>query len=153
MVQSKNIKPLIIEKLNEVIQEKIMLLTKAISGAKESRDNETKSSVGDKYETGRAMVQMEMEKTQAQLSLIENQKASLSRIDLNRNFSTVEFGSLVKTNLGTYFISIAFGKIETGDETVFCLSPVSPVGKALAGKKAGDKVMFQGKSIEIRTIH
>jgi len=149
MQQPETIKALILKKLNKMIREKTDLLVQTIKAAKESRDNETKSSVGDKYETGRAMVQMELEKSQAQLAQTENLKTSLSRIDPNSKFTSVEFGSLVVTSQGTYFFSIAHGKIVLDKEVIFCLSPVSPVGKLLAGKKAGDKVQFQGKEIKI----
>lgn len=149
MQQPENIKALILEELNKMIREKTDLLEQTIKAAKESRDNETKSSVGDKYETGRAMVQMELEKSQAQLAQTESLKTSLSRIDPNSKFTNVAFGSLVVTSQGTYFFSIAHGKIVLDREVIFCLSPVSPIGKLLAGKKAGDKVQFQGKEIEI----
>jgi len=152
MQKNQNLKAQIIDWLTIEMEKKIQLLNDAINAAKESRDNETKSSVGDKYETGRAMVQMELEKSQAQLVQTENLKASLSRIDPNKLFTTVEFGSLVKTNQGIYFFLIAFGKIVIENENVFCLSPVSPIGKVLAGKTVGDKVMFQGKDIEIQSI-
>lgn len=149
MQQPETIKALILKELNKMIREKTDLLVQTIKAAKESRDNETKSSVGDKYETGRAMVQMELEKSQAQLAQTENLKTSLSRIDPNSKFTSVEFGSLVVTSQGTYFFSIAHGKIVLDKEVIFCLSPVSPVGKLLAGKKAGDKVQFQEKEIKI----
>jgi len=149
MQQPETIKALILKELNKMIREKTDLLVQTIKAAKESRDNETKSSVGDKYETGRAMVQMELEKSQAQLAQTENLKTSLSRIDPNSKFTSVEFGSLVVTSQGTYFFSIAHGKIVLDKEVIFCLSPVSPVRKLLAGKKAGDKVQFQGKEIKI----
>ncbi len=152
MQKNQNLKAQIIDWLNIEIEKKIQLLNDAINAAKESRDNETKSSVGDKYETGRAMVQMELEKSQAQLAQTQNLKTSLSKIDPNSKFTNVAFGSLVVTSQGSYFFSIAHGKVVLDKEVIFCLSPVSPVGKLLAGKKAGDKVQFQGKEIKIIQI-
>ena len=152
MQKNQNLKAQIIDWLNIEIEKKIQLLNDAINAAKESRDNETKSSVGDKYETGRAMVQMELEKSQAQLAQTQSLKTSLSRIDPNSKFTNVAFGSLVVTSQGSYFFSIAHGKVVLDKEVIFCLSPVSPVGKLLAGKKAGDKVQFQGKEIKIIQI-
>jgi len=40
----------------------------ALDFAKESRDNETKSTAGDKYETGRAMADIEVQKMDMQLA-------------------------------------------------------------------------------------
>jgi hypothetical protein len=42
-----------------------------IVGLKESLDDETKSSAGDKYETGRAMLQLDIEKSSVQLAEAE----------------------------------------------------------------------------------
>ena len=64
----------------------------------------------------------------------------------------MEFGAIVKTGKGNYFFSIAYGKIEVNGESIFCLSPVSPIGKVLSGKQAGDKVLFQGQEIQVKTI-
>lgn len=49
------------------INDRISLLEKQLQSLKEARDNETKSSAGDKFETGRAMMQSEVQKIQSQL--------------------------------------------------------------------------------------
>jgi hypothetical protein len=41
--------------------------------AKESRDSDTKSSAGDKFETGREMMQREMDKISATLDMQKSQ--------------------------------------------------------------------------------
>jgi len=153
MKKNLNLKAQIIELLIGQIDKKIVLLKQTIQAARESRDNETKSSVGDKYETGRAMVQMELEKNQVQLSKTEAFKSSLLKIDLHKINDVVEFGSLVYTAQDNYFISIPFGKIKIDETSVFCISPVSPVGKMLLGKQVGDKVPFQGKEIVLTEIY
>ncbi|MCG6189225.1 hypothetical protein [Maribellus maritimus] len=143
------------EIINEIIRQlddRISFLKQSIQAAKESRDNETKSSVGDKYETGRAMVQMELEKNLAQLAKTENLKTILNKIDLLKNLKKVEFGSLVETNFEKYFISVAFGKVEINNVPVLCISPISPVGKLMEAKTAGKKINFQGRQIEIKSI-
>jgi len=143
----------VIQQLNLLLDEKISVLRDNLINLTESRNNEDKCTVGDKYETGRAMTQMELEKTQAQLSKTEELLSMLSKIDLKTSLQKVAFGALVETNNGNYFFSIAHGKIEINGESVFCLSPVSPVGQILLGKKAGDKVVFQGKEIEIISVN
>jgi len=145
-------KHLVIEQLNRLLDEKIAVLRNNLASQIEARNNEDKCTVGDKYETGRAMTQMELEKTQAQLNKTEDLKTTLSKIDLKTELQKVEFGALVKTGKGNYFFSIAYGKIEVNGESIFCLSPVSPIGKVLSGKQAGDKVLFQGQEIQVKTI-
>ena len=142
----------IVEYLQQRLDKKISELKSSVETLTEARNNEDKCTVGDKYETGRAMAQMELEKSQALLTQTENMKTALSRIDLQRKIKSVEFGSLVQTNRGNYFFAIPYGKIEVDGETIFCLSPVSPVAKALAGEKTGDSTLFQGQEIQIGKI-
>ena len=74
--------------------------------AKESRDSDTKSSAGDKFETGREMMQREMDKLSALVDNTLNSIAKLDRIaDLPASMVISE-GSLVETDQETYFISI-----------------------------------------------
>ena len=147
-----SIKEKIVRHLEAELSSKIAEIRGAIDAARESRDNETKSSVGDKYETGRAMVQMEIEKNQAQLAKTENLLKTVKMIDLKKEYRKIEFGSFVMTNKGNYFISIAFGEVKLKGESIFCLSPLSPIGKELSGKMAGDKIVFQNREIEIKQV-
>lgn len=153
MNKTTEIKESIFNQLVKIIDERIEIVKRAIASAKESRDNETKSSVGDKYETGHAMMQMELEKNQVQLHKALNLKHELSQINLNKNYNKVEFGSLVITSQGSYFICIGIGKIEINNEYYFCISLASPLGKLLYGKKQGTAFTFQGKEFSILHIY
>ncbi len=135
-----------------LIDERIESAQMAIALAKESRDSETKSSVGDKYETGRTLMQQEVEKNRVQLHKTERLKAELENIDLKKKFDKVEFGSLVSDGKNLYFIATALGKIEVDGKNCFCISLASPIGKALQNKAVGDKVSFMGRTIEIMAI-
>ncbi len=138
--------------LHLVIDEKIIICNKAIDLAKEARDNDSKSSVGDKYETNRAMMQIELEKNNQQLAQYLKQKKELSNIDINKTFDKVEFGSLVLTNQGNYFISIGLGKVEIEDEIFYSISMASPIGQILRNRIIGDIIQFQAKSFIIEGI-
>jgi len=61
------------------IDERIQVANQAIQFAQDSANDETKSTAGDKYETGRAMAQLEIEKINAQL----NESKKLSKILFN----------------------------------------------------------------------
>lgn len=151
---NKNIqtKQKIISRLIEIVDERINSAKQSIESSKESRDNETKSSVGDKYETGRAMMQFELEKNQVQLTKAKNLKNELSKINIQNKSDKVEFGSLVITNRGNYFISIAFGKIAIENTDFFCLSIASPIGKILHKKTIGENILFRNEKLEIIDI-
>ncbi len=146
------LKSLILKRLTEVIDEKSAIVKNEIELAIETRDNETKSNVGDKFETTREMMQLEIEKNVLQLNKYELQKNELLKIDTNKPYNKAGLGSLVYTPENTYFISIGIGKIEIENEPVFCISLISPIGKILQNKKAGEKFNFQGKEILISKI-
>ena len=148
----KKIKELIYNQLLNLLDEKVATAKKAVSSAKESRDNETKSSVGDKHETGRAMSQIELENSEVQLSKVVNQQLEVSQIDIQIEHKRVELGSLVKTNRGTYFISIGIGKLEVNNEDYYSISFASPIGKVLHNKKIGDSFQFQEKEFKVLDI-
>ncbi len=68
MNKEKEIKQLVYNKILKILDDKIEILKEEIESTKESRNNDTKSSAGDKYETGRAMMQIELDKNEAQLN-------------------------------------------------------------------------------------
>ncbi len=138
-----DIKIKLIQQLNEQLDTQIETAQSAINSAKESKNNETKSSAGDKFETGRAMMQIEQEKNEMQLGKTLQLKSLLKQVDLKKQHETVGFGSLVITNRGKYFIAIGIGKVEVDGEICFAISVDSPVGKLLLGKRVGEEVAFR----------
>ncbi len=120
------------------INDRIALLQQVLADLKESGSNETKSTAGDKHETALAMLQIEQANTRSQLQEVMDQKVKLEKIDPALSASVIVRGSLVKTNRGYLFISIAAGKIKIDHSTVIALSPQSPLGQKLMGLKAGE---------------
>lgn len=153
MKENNSFKKIALAELDKLLQEKIDILKQSVQVLTEARNNEDKCTVGDKYETGRAMTQMELEKNQAQLSKTEAFRNNLAKINTNNVNDKVEFGSLVLTTQGAYFISIPFGRIIVNETVVFCISHSSPLGKIMAGKTVGDVVNFNGKQVRINLIY
>lgn len=87
------------------------LISKAIEHAQLAANEETKSSAGDKYETGRAMMQLEIEKQSVQLAEAMKLKHVLSQINPEKTTETIQSGSLVFTDQGNFYISISAGKL------------------------------------------
>ncbi len=146
------LKELLVNQIHTILDGRIDTIRKDIELAKESRDNETKSTAGDKYETGREMVQFEMEKLSSQLNKTIDLKNELSKINPKKKFDSVEFGSLVITKSDNYFISIGIGKIECAKHVFYCISLASPIGRLLHQKKVNNKFTFQGAEMEIVEI-
>jgi hypothetical protein len=82
-MNATDIKKQILYKIIEIIDNRIESTKIALAAAKESRDNETKCSVGDKYETSRTMMQLEVEKNRVLLNQTLNIKNKLTQININ----------------------------------------------------------------------
>ncbi len=148
----KDFKRAALQKLTEIVKEKIDIANSSLHATIEGRDNQTKSTAGDKHETGRAMMQAEQQRNEIQLGKAILLKKELQQIDLAKTFEQVQSGALVITNQGTYFIAIGLGKVVVAEKNVFSISVLSPVGKILLNKQVGDSVQFQNKEIIIEEI-
>ncbi len=135
------------------LEKRINSIQEVLKSIEESRDNETKSSVGDKYETGRSMMQMEEQKSRQQLYQANQVRLELMRIDPQRKSRKVEAGSLVETTNGIYFISVGMGKVRVEDALYYCISSNSPIGMKLMNKVKGDEIEFNGRKIGIKGIY
>ena len=122
----------------QMVNDKLGMLQNVLAGLKESGSNETKSTAGDKHETALAMLQIEQANFRAQLQEALLQKALLGKINPLITAAFVVNGSLIKTNRGYLFMSIALGKKVINDITVTSLSPQSPLGHQLMGLKVND---------------
>ncbi len=142
----------LLNNIREYQLNRISVSEKAISEAIESRDNESKSSMGDKYETGRAMIQIEIDNQQKQLNNIKELLSELDKIDATKTNTKVNFGSLITTNFGKFFISIGHGKYEFNSELYYVISLKSPIGQAFLNKKVGDDVKFINIKYQIDKI-
>ncbi len=142
----------LIEKINASLLLKVNELSSDIQSLIESRNNDTKSSAGDKYETSREMAQLELNKLESQLSKTKILLNELKKASNLKKYTQVEAGSLVYTNTNIYFISIPFGKIICNGIEVFVISSASPLGSALLHKKIGDGFTFQSNNIDILNI-
>jgi hypothetical protein len=133
-------------------EERIFRIRNTIDSINASLESETKSSAGDKHETGRAMIQLEREKLGYQLSEAEKMRQVLARINTVANPIKVVQGSLVVTTGSAYYISISAGAFKKGSTLIYCVSSLSPIGKTLLGKFEGQCFDFNQKTICIEKI-
>jgi transcription elongation GreA/GreB family factor len=134
------------------IEERIKGANQAIQFAQTSANEETKSSAGDKYETGRAMAQLEIEKNSAQLADAKKLKQILLQLDPTKSTETIQAGSLVITNQGGFYISIPAGQVTIEGENYFSISPSSPIAQKLLGLRVGDRLSFNKKEFVIQKV-
>ena len=115
-------------------------------------ENESKSSAGDKHETGRAMLHLEMEKASQQIAVVDKMQEVMEKIDFSKTSDHVKLGSLIITDTGNYYLSISAGLIRIGNEDYFAISPSSPIGNLFLGKIKGSLIHLSEKQIHILDV-
>ena len=141
------IKKLLLDACFDFVFQKEKVVLQTIASNKNDLFSETKSSAGDKHETGRAMIQLEMEKASQQLVEIHQMKEVLNKVVLENTTTIIKLGSLIITSKGTYFLAISVGQVKLEEETYFVVSTNSPIGSQLLGNKVGSVLPFNGAEI------
>jgi len=127
-------------------------IKQTISDIEESLLEESKSSSGDKHETGRAMLQIDRENAGKQLLEIEKVIQILEKIDVETSSDYVRLGSLIYTDTFNYFISLSLGNVRINESDYLCVALNSPIGLLLLGKKKGEEFYFNGNNYKITEV-
>ena len=151
MLQLK-IKEALFSQCESFVNKRLQTVEAVLSSNQKALQSETKSSAGDKHETGRAMLQLEMEKAGQQLVGITQMQVVLSKIDISKTSKNACLGSVIITAKVSYFLSISAGQLVVADKSYFAISVSSPIGKLLLGKQEKDVISFNGKTIVINEI-
>jgi hypothetical protein len=143
----------IITKVINVLNEKVNNLQNQLLDIGESLKNETKSTVGDKYETARAMLHAEQKNIQALLNQNKNLHTKVTSIIYINTFSKVHEGCVIETDKGIFFLAIGLGRITINSEIVFVISALSPLGKLFLNKTKMDKVTMKNVTYQILNFY
>ena len=146
------IKKEIIKAIEVELDERLAISTQTYNDALESRNNDTKSSAGDKYETSRAMMQQEMDTAEVRIHQVKMFKNELNRLPVKEKSDKVITGSFVETDRGLYFIGLSLGKVEIQNQIAYAISTASPLGKMLLHKKVGDEINLNNIKQFIKSI-
>ena len=131
---------------------RLKVLQKTISDIETNLQSETKSSAGDKHETGRAMLQLEREKAGQQLAEIQKQFELLNKINTDSRQKQIALGSVVFTIQANYFLAISTGEIEVDGQSFFAISPATPIGRLLLSKTKGDTIQFNNRKFQVLKV-
>lgn len=136
------IKSEVIAELDKQLLSKLSYLTTNLQQAIVSRNSDTKSSAGDKFETSREMAQIEIHK-------IENEILKTQQFisDLASKAS-----QLIITDKGEFLISIPFGKLMVSGTEVFCISNSAPITNQLVNTEISANFEFRGVTYNILDI-
>ena len=133
------------------------LLDDADRGIRESREAanlEEKSSAGDKFETHRAMMHLQMEsfiKRKKVAQALEKQLLSLQI----KFMSHIQLGALIRTDQGDYFVGVSAPRVVLQGITYVCLSVDAPLYLAMQGLTSEDWIDWVGhkEGIEILNVY
>jgi transcription elongation GreA/GreB family factor len=152
MKEAEHIKSTLFKLCIALVEERIQNAQQAIQAAQESANAEEKRSAGDKYETGRAMAQIERDKAAHQLHEAILLKNALNKVNLKPTLPQVCLGSLVMTDKNRFFIAISMGKHHVAESDYFIIAPSTPIGRLMMGLKAGDQFLFNKQLNTIKEI-
>tara|TARA_A100001011_G_scaffold197239_1_gene205523 strand:+ start:649 stop:1110 length:462 start_codon:yes stop_codon:yes gene_type:complete len=124
------------------LEKKMKVLEQLKKNLQRDLTYETKSSAGDKFETARAMIQLENEKLSNQIHEIELNYQKLNTIKDFQTSKSINLGSIIFTDKANYYVAIAADFFEVNSKVFYCISSQSPIGKLLIGKKINESIMF-----------
>jgi transcription elongation GreA/GreB family factor len=135
-----------------LLNESILDLHSQLKEIQESIEGESKSTMGDKHETSRVMLQQEQEKMSGQLQDLLQQRNMLEQSENPESTNTISRGNLVLTDKGYIYIATALGRIKINGTDIMVISPASPMGHELLNKQKGEEAMIQQNKLLIREI-
>lgn len=136
----------------EFASEKVNSLEAELASMRQAVQSESKSTAGDKHETGRAMIHLEQEKLQKQLAEAQQLLAGLEQIKPVQTFETVQKGALVQTDRTTFYIAVGLGMVTIDGTDIFVVSSQSPIAKQMLGKHSGESFNMNGTEYAITSI-
>lgn len=136
----------------KILEDKIGMLENSLLELKEMGANESKSTAGDKHETALAMIQIEQDQLRNQLQDTISDLKIVQLLPREAKLDCIAPGSLIKTDVGYYYLSLALGKAIIMDNQVIALSNHSPLGKEFIGKRVNDIVEVNGRKYKIEAI-
>lgn len=135
-----------------LLRQRISTAETAMTLAQEAANSEEKSSAGDKYETGRAMGQLQKEMYGRQLAEYAREVKALQSIAADTICHQGGPGAFIRATNITFFVSAGLGKQQVDGLTVLFVSPMAPLARSLQDKKPGDSIPFSGAMMAIEEV-
>jgi transcription elongation GreA/GreB family factor len=134
------------------LEEGLLDIRQAIADVQEAANGEEKSSAGDKFETGREMMQLELDKLTGQEIAQTKMIDMANSFKTDKNFTEVQAGAMVKTEQGLFLIAAPVGKLKAGETEFYAISMGSPLGQKLQGLRKGDTTELNGRKITVLEV-
>jgi transcription elongation GreA/GreB family factor len=137
----------------DVLRQRIATAQEAMNQAQEAANSEEKSSAGDKYETGRAMGQLQKEMHGRQLAEYAKEVKALQSIFTDSLCDQGGPGAFVRVAGMAFFVSAGLGRQEVEGQIILFVSPLAPLARSLQTKKTGDSILFNGATMVIEDVY
>lgn len=124
----------------------------AMEQAQETANNQEKSSVGDKYETARAMGQIDRDMNARQLEKAQNELTFLENIDTLKIHGEIAMGCIFELTDTLFFVATGLGPISVDGKQIIAISVQSPFYELAKSKKKGDEITFQNMKQKIKSV-
>lgn len=125
-----------------IIEQRIVSAQQLMADAQQAANSEEKSSAGDKYETARAMGQLEKEMHARQLAEHLKDLGTLHAVNTYTLYEEATTGAFIQCTNIAFFIAAGLGKQSIDGQTILFLSPQAPLAKVLQHKKVNDAIVF-----------
>ena len=135
------------------VDEEIAALEHNVRTLQLSANEETKSSAGDKYETGRAMIQNEIEQIGIRLKEKIKVRERLKTFHVDLKYDHIQAGALAETSAGNFFFLVNGGEFVINGKKFMTVSISSPLGKVLHGHGNDAEVVLNNREIKINDIY
>ena len=96
------LKQRLLQHCKSILEKRITAARSAMEQAQEAANSEGKSSAGDKYETSRAMGQLDRDMNARQMEEAHRDQAFLNSIPEDSVFTSVQVGSVVVTDKNSF---------------------------------------------------
>ena len=134
------------------INQRISNAKAAVNQAQEAANNSEKSTAGDKYETARAMGQLDSDMNSKQLIEAEQELMVLEKIDVSSLTDSIKIGSLFELSGLLFFVAIGLGPLTIDDKKIMVVSSKSPFFENIKTMKTGQVFEFHDKMDEIKLV-
>ena len=133
------------------IHEKIETVQNRMDELRSDLTSESKNTSGDKHETGRAMIQLEMENLGKQFDTWQQMANQAEGIPTNEFFK-IQVGSLFEMENLWYYVSVSLGKLVLKDQSIMCISPSSPLAQLVLGMTENSQFTMNGATKKVNKV-
>jgi transcription elongation GreA/GreB family factor len=146
------VKKRLYEHCRQLAENRVASLSDEIGSVRLSVESEGKSTVGDKHETGRAMMHLEQEKLHQQLKEAQQLLTEIESTNPEMECERIQKGAFVETDKAKFYVIVGLGRVNFEGLDVFVVSHHSPIAKQMLGLQHGQQFHVNGREYVIQLI-